>query len=109
MKRYVLSVLFLSGFAFASDTESDFLRIAQGTKAIIDAGYDITNILEVDLLYAADFTTQHCVYITTEITPNPTCPDLFPQEKLSRGYLSCVDLDGSRMTSPRAIRSLCEE
>jgi hypothetical protein len=107
MKRYFLITLLLSGFVFASDADEEYLKIAKGTKAIIDAGYDISNMLSVDLLSAADLHTRHCVFISMEIEPNPTCPDRFPMEILSRGFMSCVMLDGVRETSPKAIQSTC--
>jgi hypothetical protein len=108
MKRYFLAALLVSGFAVADNAEEDYLKIALGTKAIMDAGYDISNMLGVDLLYVPDFTTRDCVFVTTEIVPNPGCPDLFPQEKSNRGFMSCVKLDGSRQTFPGGIQSLCK-
>lgn len=110
MKRHFLAGLILSMSVFADGTDDDYLKIALGTKAIIEAGFDVSNMLNAQLIYPGDMRTQYCVFITTEITPIPECPSFFPEKNMMRGFISCVKLDGGcRETGPSEfVSSFCD-
>ena len=94
-----LCVFGLSSTVFSSNDDlsegEKLLLVAKATKAILEEGKDLSNLLEADFGYVADMVSGICVLLTTHVEPNTVCPDSIIGPTFSSGEMACFDRENA--------------
>lgn len=111
MKYFIFMIagfLFATNYTLASTPAMDLLHTAKAMKAIIEKGYSIPAIIDVQTVIQMSIPAKECILVVYDRKPNTTCPDEFGQGPfLDKAWVACFNPSSDEVDYVGGSESMC--
>ncbi len=112
MKNQILAIatftMLIASNVFADASNLNMIHSAKAIKAILEKGYSIPTIIDVESVEQMSSPPKYCIIIVYDRRPNTICPDEYMMGPyLDKGYVACFDPSSDKVDYISEVESTC--